>query len=579
MSGLFCDSLSGCAVLRHKTAPSPDPLCVILERHPKTQITFYMDILSISIGLLIGGIVAYIIFSLFNKTKSVPTTQFNELTTKYNEAISNLRGFEERVINLQTTNSELNTKLNTKESDYSAILTKHTANETQLNVSLEKIQELTTSLQTEVGTNKKQQEEINLHKQKISELTATNNSVADNLNKQNLTNDKQTKQIEELSLKLTELTSQISTLTANNNSLTEKLGTQKTEIEELQKTAHTEFKNIANEILKEKAAEFTKTNNDNIETLLKPFKDDVTEFRKKVEEETKERFSLGDKVKDLIEQTNKVSLEANNLATALKGQTKKQGNWGEMILERILEFSGLTKDREYYTQHNIKDEDGNNLRPDVIVNLPDERVIVIDSKVSLNAYEKFSTTENEEEQKQYLAEHLSSIYKHIDDLSSKNYDSLQNSLDYTMMFVPIEPAFLVAVQSDQTLWNYAYSKKIILISPTNLIACLKIISDLWKREKQSRNNLEIVKRGELLYNKLVTFLTTFDEVGRHITKTQTVYNTAINQMKTGRGHLIGQAIKLKELGDFKSNQEIPASMLPLDFENETTEGETKLADE
>ncbi len=527
-----------------------------------------MDILSIAVGLLLGCVSAYIIFYLLHKTKSVSLSQFTELTTKHHETVAHIKAFEEKVITLQKITTDLTAKLDNKETQYSALLTQHSSAETQLKFSETQIKDLTGSLQSEAATTSNQQTEINQHKQKIAELNANNNAMADSLLKQTTTNEKQTHLIENLNSKLTDLTSQLSHVTAQNASLIDKLNTQKIEIEDLQKTAHTEFKNIANEILKEKTAEFTKTNNENIATLLQPFKEDVTAFRKKVEEETKERFSLGDKVKDLIEQTNKVSLEANNLASALKGQTKKQGNWGEMILERILEFSGLTKGREYYTQQTIKDDDGNNLRPDVIVNLPDERVIVIDSKVSLNAYERFSSTEVEEEQKQYLSEHLVSLYKHIDDLSSKNYDNLQNSLDYTMMFIPIEPAFLAAVQSDSDLWNYAYSKKIILISPTNLIACLKIISDLWKREKQSRNNREIVKRGELLYTKLVNFLTTFDEVGRHIAKTQAAYTTAINQMKTGRGHLIGQALKLKELGDFKSNQEIPASMLPLDFDDD-----------
>ncbi len=530
-----------------------------------------MDIISIFIGLITGCVIAYIIFYLFNKTKSVSISQFAELTTKHNETISNLRTFEEKVSNLQTANGDLITKLTTKENEYAAISTKFITTETQLKGSYEKVQELSTILQTETENNRKQQDEINLHKQKISELNANNNSVVDNLNKQHQTNEKQSHQIDGLTTKLTELTSSISELTANNKSLTDKLNTQKTEIEELQKTAHLEFEKIANQILDAKTEKFTKVNKDNIETLLKPFKDDVLEFRKKVEEETKERFSLGDKVKDLIEQTNKVSLEANNLASALKGQAKKQGNWGEMILERILEFSGLTKDREYFTQYNIKDEEGKNLRPDIIVNLPDDRVIVIDSKVSLNAYEKFSNTENDDQQKEYLKDHLSSMYKHIDDLSGKKYDRLENSLDYTMMFVPIEPAFLIAVQLDTDLWNYAYLKKIILISPTNLIACLKIISDLWKREKQSRNNLEIVKRGELLYNKLVTFLNSLKDVGDSINKTQGIYNTAISQLNTGRGHLIGQTIKLQELGDYKTKQGIPVSLLPFEDEDENDE--------
>ncbi len=537
-----------------------------------------MEILSTVIGVAIGIIIAYIIFYLLNKVNSVSKSEFENLTSKYNENLTALTLSEEKANSFHGLNQTLNETIKLKEYDISQFQTKTATLSTNLENRERKILEITQNLTLEIEKNSTQQAEINIHKQRIAEITANHNSVTQNLNKQNETNEKQTQQIIELNNKLNEFSSGISKLTAQNSSLTEKLEKQHSDFEQLQETAKLQFKQIANEILEDKANKFTETNKSNIELLLKPFKDDVTEFRKKVEEETKERFSLGDKVKDLIEQTNKVSLEANNLASALKGQTKKQGNWGEMILERILEFSGLTKDREYYVQNNIKDDDGKNLRPDILVNLPDDRVIIIDSKVSLNAYERFSTSELENEQKQFLGEHIKAIYNHIDDLSSKKYDNLENSLDYTMMFIPIEPAFLIAIQFDQELWNYAYSKKIILISPTNLIACLRIISDLWKREKQSKNNLEIVKRGELLYNKLVTFIISIEEIGKHINKTQTIYNTTVDQMKNGRGNLIGQAIKLKELGDFKSNQKIPPSMMPLDFEDEI-ETETKLLDE
>ena len=252
----------------------------------------------------------------------------------------------------------------------------------------------------------------------------------------------------------------IAELTTNNTFLSEKLTNQKTEFEELQKTAHLQFEKIANKLFEEKSSKFTETNKLNIETLLNPLKEDINKFKTKVEEtydkESKQRFSLEEKVKDLIEQTNKVSAEANNLATALKGKPQKRGNWGEMILERILESSGLTKEREYFVQQSVKDEEGNLMRPDVLVNLPDERVIIIDSKVSLIGYDKFIATENTDEQKIFLAEHLKSTYDHIDQLSSKKYDDIETSLDFTMMFIPIEPAYMAAIQGDPDLWAYAY---------------------------------------------------------------------------------------------------------------------------
>ena len=364
--------------------------------------------------------------------------------------------------------------------------------------------------------------------------------------------------------------------TATNKILCEKLETQKNEILEIQKISRLEFEKIANQILEEKSGKFTEINRTNIEAILKPLGENISGFKKKVEEtydkESKQRFSLEEKVKELVEQTNKVSSEANNLANALKGQVKKQGNWGEMILESILQKSGLEKDREYFLQQTIKDEQGKNLRPDVLVKLPDNRTIIIDSKVSLIAYDRLAAAETADEQKLHLNDHLKSIYVHIDELGEKQYDNLDSSLDFTMMFVPIEPAYLIAVQNDTDLWAYAYSKRILLISPTNLIACLKLITDLWKRELQSKNALEIVKQGELLYEKFVTFVSTLEDVGKYINKTQESYTTALGQLNTGKGNLVKRALDLKNLG-LKSGKRISEAMLPSDIEQEETEAE------
>ena len=386
------------------------------------------------------------------------------------------------------------------------------------------------------------------------------------------------KKIEELNSKLIELTSLASRLRANNIFLSEKLTGQKTEIEALQKTAHLQFEKIANQLFEEKSLKFTETNKVNIETLLNPLKEDIKTFKIKVEEtydkESKQRFSLEEKVKDLIEQTNKVSAEANNLATALKGKPQKRGNWGEMILERILESSGLTKDREYFIQQSMKDEEGAVLRPDVKINLPDERMIIIDSKVSLVAYDKYIATENTDEQKRLLSEHLKSTYNHIDELSSKRYDDLETSLDFTMMFIPVEPAYLVAIQGDSDLWAYAYSKRILLVSPTNLIACLKLISDLWKREWQNKNAMEIVKKGETLYEKLIGFTNTFTEIGTGIKLSLEKYDKALKQLNTGKGNLVNQAVQLKNLG-LKSDKKIPTGLLPIPMDDPEIENENE----
>ena len=426
-------------------------------------------------------------------------------------------------------------------------------------------------MKTETESNKNQQEEINLHKQKISELNANNNSISDNLNKQSIANDKQTKQIDELTNKITDITAQLSTFSANNNALNEKLSTQKVEVEELQKTAHIQFETIANKLFEEKSKKFTETNKTNLENLLTPLKEDIGKFKAKVEEthteDTKQRVSLEERIIGLIEQTNKVSTEANNLATALKGKPQKRGNWGEMILERILEMSGLTKGREYFVQGSIKDDEGNNLRPDIRINLPDQRVIMIDSKVSLVAYDNFSSTENIEEQKIYLAKHIESTNTHIEQLSNKKYDNLGSSLDFTMMFIPIEPAYMLTIQAEQNIWAKAYEKRILLVSPTNLIACLKLFSDLWKRDDQSKNAIKIVKQGIALYEKFVIFTKTFEEIGDSIKSSQVKYDKALGQLKDGKGNLINQGIQFNKLG-LKSEKKFSENLLDFTIEND-----------
>lgn len=337
------------------------------------------------------------------------------------------------------------------------------------------------------------------------------------------------------------------------------------QFEELQKGAQLQFEKVANKLFEEKSEKFTATNRTNIENILTPLKEEIKNFKEQVRathtEDTKQRSTLDERIKNLIEQTNKVSAEANSLATALKGKPQKRGNWGEVILERILESSGLSKGREYFAQHTIEGRNRNSQRVDVLVKLPDERAVVIDSKLSLIAYDRYCATENEDEQKRALQEHVSATKLHIDQLSAKNYDDIEESLDFTMMFIPIEPAYLLAIQADSDLWDYAYSKRILLVSPTTLIASLKLFSDLWRREMQNRNSMEIVKRGELLYEKFVGFTNNFEEIGRRLDAAQNSYNDALGQLKSGRGNLIDQAIKLKNMG-LKSDKSISDKLLP-----------------
>lgn len=372
--------------------------------------------------------------------------------------------------------------------------------------------------------------------------------------------------------RITGLTADLARSSLLVETLKEQVDRDKRELEKLQASFRMEFRNLANEILDEKTLQFKKTNKEELGVLLKPFRDNISDFRERVEkiysEENIQRGALQNEIKNLLELNRRVTEETNNLTNALKGNSKAQGDWGEMILQTILENSHLIKGVHYSIQQNLKDEHGNNLRPDVVLNLPDKKQIVIDSKVSLTSYVGYCSEDDPEARSKHLKEHLVSVRRHVDELGSKRYQELVNSPDFVIMFVPNEPAFMCALQNDSEIWNTAYNKKVIISSPTNLFALLKIVDDLWKRDDQNRNALEIADAGAKLYDKFVGFVETLEAVGKNIDGAQKSYDKAMNQLKTGSGNLVGRTERLRKLGvkAAKSlNAEMAASALEEDL--------------
>ena len=355
--------------------------------------------------------------------------------------------------------------------------------------------------------------------------------------------------------------------------LQEKLDTQKSDLEKMHQQFTLEFENLSAKILDEKSRKFTEQNRTNLDIILNPLKEKIKEFEQKVEQsyklESTERNSLKGEIKSLIDLNKQISEEANNLTRALKGDTKKQGNWGEVILERILERSGLVKGSEYDLQYSTSNDEGRRIQPDVIVNLPDKKHIVIDSKVSLVAYEAMVNAKTDEDREKYLRDHVSSIRSHVRILSEKNYASSQefHTPDFVLLFMPIEPSFATAVQEDTDLYNFAWERRIVLVSPTTLLATLTTVSSIWKQERQTKNAMEIARVGGALYDKFHNFIKDLNIVGDRIRSAQQSHDDAVSKLYTGSGNIIKRVEELKKLGA-KTTKEIPQNLLESAEEND-----------
>ena len=350
------------------------------------------------------------------------------------------------------------------------------------------------------------------------------------------------------------------------DNLLERNKEQKQEVNELQEKFSKEFENLANKILEEKTQKFTEQNKENLKNILSPLQDKILHFEKKVEDTHKESIdyhaALRQQIVSLSEMNAQMSKETINLTKALKGDSKMQGNWGELVLERVLEKSGLEKGREYEVQQAFTTAEGTRILPDVIINLPDGKKMVVDSKVSLTAYEKYVNEEDDAQQNLHLKEHVNSVKRHVEQLSDKRYQDIyqMESPDFVLLFIPIEPAFALALQEDLTLYNKAFEKNIVIVTPTTLLATLRTIDSMWTNQKQQENAIEIARQAGALYDKFEGFVSDLIKIGKKMDEAKVEYSAAMNKLTEGKGNLVTSAEKLKKMGA-KAKKALPEAIL------------------
>lgn len=394
-----------------------------------------------------------------------------------------------------------------------------------------------------------------LKEQSLMEKTALEKQLQQTIQeKENIRNEKEA------------ITIQLTKKEVDFENLWERNKEQKEEVEKLQEKFTKEFENLANKILDEKSNKFTEQNKENMKNILSPLQDKIQLFEKKVEDTHKESIdyhaALRQQILGLSEMNAKMSKETLNLTKALKGDSKMQGNWGELILERVLEKSGLEKDREYFVQQSHTNAEGSRVFPDVVINLPDGKKMIVDSKVSLTAYEKHINEEDDSLKNGYLKEHVNSIKRHVEQLGDKNYQDLYQieSPDFVLLFIPMEPAFALALNEDTTLYNKAFEKNIVIVTPSTLLATLRTIDSMWTNQKQQENAFEIARQAGALYDKFEGFVADLIKIGKKIDESKMEYQGAMNKLVDGKGNLITSVEKLKKMGA-KAKKALPDNIL------------------
>jgi DNA recombination protein RmuC len=542
-----------------------------------------MEPISLIALVIVGLLLVYIAIKISKKPTTEETLSNKESIELLNERerlktiISN---FETQVKEKQQEISSLNSKINdfneqNKELSNEVVKlieSNKVANNDLLKKDSEII-ELKQNLESSNSTNAKKDKEI-------TELKGQNSVLIEKLDNANNLNNKSQNELEKLkedykeqNKKHSETLALLEAEKEKSQNIQQSFTEYKLSLENLNKQNEAHIQNITNKILEEKTKKFTEQNSKEIELLVSPLKEQINDFKKKVEEgnikQVELHTELKSQIENVIKQTNSISEDAVNLTKALKGENKRAGNWGEHVLETILENSGLIKGQHYESQQSVKTEDNQRLIPDFIVHLPSsnsEEVnnIVIDSKLSLVAYERYFNSQTEEEKETNLQDHIKSVKNHIDELANKKYENVVNgSIGFVMMFIPIDPAYLLAVQSDNSLWEYAYNKKIVLISASNMITSLRLIADIWKINTRNKEAEAMADTCGAIYDKILGFLDTFENVGNAVKKAQDEYEKAKGQLTTGNGNVVK---RLKELGQ-KGIKSKTKKTLPTSFES------------